>query len=108
MNIYTPTPKDKQIYNDWMATRPPHIQEVARRFRPWRLYRLATSGCRVTIDGFGEDGTVSVFVSGKYNATPFEHRVFGVDPDDLGECELPPLDEPVGATLTTQEDIHGF
>ena len=29
--------------------------------------------------------------------------MFGIDPDDLEECELPGPDEPVGAALTSEQ-----
>ena len=80
----------------WIATRPPVIQEMARRWPPNVLYRLDQH--RVSVISYNEAGTVTVEVSGKYNRVLFGRNVFGVDPQKLIECELPPKDEDVGDT----------
>jgi hypothetical protein len=100
-DIYKPTPDQEQAWIEWCDTRPPAVRAVAMRFRPWKLYKLHNSGHRVTIYSFGEeeDGTISltVNVTGKYNALMFERRVFGVKPDGLSECALPDANELVGS-----------
>ena len=55
------------------------------------------------IYSFGENGTLTVVVSGKYNKIDFERKVFGIDPDDLNPCELPQEGEPLGVALTAEE-----
>lgn len=99
---------DKAAWDDWVSTRPPVIQEMCALLPPDRLYRLKTSGHRVTLMSYFEDRTVSVAVSGKYNAVIFERQVFGVKPEDLEECDLPTDSEPLGAVLTEHEDVETY
>lgn len=100
-NVYEPTDAQEKAWKDWCTTRPPAVRAVALRFRPWKLYQLKSSGHRVTIRSFGEekDGTISltVAVTGEFNAVMFERGVFGIKPDDLVECELPLPGEIVGS-----------
>jgi hypothetical protein len=103
MRFTEPTQKELSEHQEWLAGRPEHIRKLAERFEPWSLYRLKSTGQRVTIAGYREhrDGKVSltVDVSGKFNEVPMNARVFEIEPDDLSPCELPgPLD-PVGVTL---------
>ena len=106
-NIYEPTPEKERVYQEWLASRPAHVREVAARFRPWILYKMGDH--RVLVYSFGEklDGSVNltVNVSAQYNFVTFERSVFGVDPNELTECDLPGPEEPVGA-LFTQEEVH--
>jgi hypothetical protein len=80
----------------WIASRPPEIQAMIRKHPPNLLYRMKSSGHRVTIYSYAEDGTVTVDVTGQYNVVTFSRRVFGVKPDDLTECDGPALGEPTG------------
>ena len=108
-NWYEPTDEQLATYAEWLDERPPHVREVAERFPPWKLFRMESSGHRVTVHSFDEriDGTVTlkVNVTGDYNFVAFERRVFGIDPEDLTECELPAEDELLGASLTTEEEV---
>lgn len=72
------------------------ILEMCEKVVPWKLYRMASSGHRVTPVSYGEDGTLTVAVRGKYNYVTMERQVFGVHVDDLTECDLPGPDERVG------------
>ena len=99
---------DQDLWNKWVEGRPPEVKALCKRRSPDRLYRMKSSGRRVTIYSYSEDGTVTVNVSGKYNALTFERQVFGVDPDDLEECDLPKEDEPLGVLLTEREDVGAF
>lgn len=105
-----PTPEIEAAWKEWLAERPEKIRAVAERFNPWSLYRLKDTGQRVTILSFGEDedGKVKmrVNVSAQFNFLLFERQVFGIDPDDLTPCELPAPDKPVGAALTTPEEVE--
>lgn len=96
-----PTQEEQDDWAKWVAERPEPIRKVAERFNPWSLYRPKTGGHRVTLYSLYEveDGTVqmTVLVTGQYNVVAFERNVFGINPDDLEECELPPPDEPVGS-----------
>ncbi len=107
MRVKQPTPEEEQGWKDWLAEpgREP-IREVASRFDPWTLYKLKTTGQRVFILSFSEpDMTINqtiqkitcrVGISGQFNLVTFERAVFGINPDDLEECDLPGPDEPVG------------
>jgi hypothetical protein len=101
--IENPSKKQKAQWRKWVAERPRKVRKVAERFDPWSLYRMKSTGQRVTIRGFYEDGTLSVTVSGRFNLTLFERYVFGIDPADLEPCDLPGPTEAVGAMLTDGE-----
>ena len=98
--FFEPTQEQIDEIDEWIATRPPEVQEVARRFKPWNLYRLKDTNDRVMVLSFDieEDGAVSmtVMVSTGYNFVVFPRKVFGIRPDDLEECDLPEDDELVG------------
>ena len=102
-------PTDEQIalWDDWVAERPPHVRAVAERFDPWSLYRMQSTGHRVTVQFFseGEGGkvTLTVAVTGEFNLVSHERAVFGIDPDDLVPCDLPSADETLGAIMTPQD-----
>ena len=100
--------EQKKAWDEWVATRPAVIQEMCKRFPPNRLYRLKTSNQRVTLYSYSEDGTLTVNVTGEYNAVMFERRVFGIKSDDLEECDLTNGDDVTGAVLTEQEDVESF
>lgn len=99
---------DEAEWAEWVKTRPPVVQELCRRFPPNRLYRLRTTGQRVTLYSYNEDGTVTVNVTGEYNRIIYARRVFGVSPDDLEECDLPVEGEPLGEMLTDEADIKKY
>jgi uncharacterized protein YkwD len=92
-------------FDAWVETRPPVIQRLCKRLPPDRLYLLKSSGHRVTLRSYSEGGTVTVNVTGQYNLISFDRYVFGIDPDDLEECDLPPSDEPIGTMLTERKDV---
>lgn len=98
-----PTVEQEQGYLEWVASRPDVVRVIAERFDPWTLYRMKSTGSRVTLASFNEDGTVRVDVSADFNFTLFERSVFGVDPDDLEPCELPSPHELTGAVLTASQ-----
>lgn len=80
---------NQEAWQEWVASRPPTIQDLCARLPPDRLYRLVPSGSRVTLHSYEEDGTVTVDVSPEFNLTMFNRQVFGVAPEDLEECDLP-------------------
>lgn len=101
MRYTKPTEAQQRAWRDWVAERPESIRKVAERFDPWTLYRLGSTGQRVYVLSFsepGEDGKVTcrVGVSGEFNLVTFERDVFGIDPDDLEECDLPGPNEQLG------------
>ena len=109
--IEEPSEEARAGWKAWVAERPDRVRAVAERFEPWRLYHLKSSGHRVVLTSFNEhaDGrvTLRVDVLARFNALAFERNVFGVDPDDLEECDLPAPSEPVGAAIP-QEDVQAF
>jgi len=90
------TPEQRREWDNWVATRPRRVADMCRRWPCDRLYQMSTTGQRVIIEGYNEDGTVRVAVTGKYNLVTFERSVFGVDPHTLTECDLPDPDTPCG------------
>lgn len=80
-------------WDKWVKSRPPEVRAIAERFLPWELYRLKTTGQRVTLRSILDNGTISVIASNKYNQTLFDLQVFGIDPDDLEPCDLPTPNE---------------
>jgi hypothetical protein len=100
-----PTPEQEARWREWVTERPDAIREVAARFDPWSLYRMKSTGHRVTVYSYShsEPITLTVHVSGEFNRIDFERMVFGIDPDDLEPCELPGPDEALGALLTQEE-----
>lgn len=105
-NVFEPTPEMIRDWNAWVRERSPAVRAVAERIKPWKLY-LLEKGSRVVVYSIDEmpSGKVSLMVDilGQFNLCSFERRVFGVDPDDLTECDLPGKDEPLGALLTQEE-----
>ena len=99
---------NQESWDEWVATRPPVVQWLCRRLPPDRLYRMKPNRQRVTLVSYSENGTVTVAVSGEFNAVTFERQVFGVNPDDLDECDLPAKDEVTGVLLTDPEDVGAF
>jgi len=84
-NIYEPSEEYQRAIETWVAGRPETVRRVAERFKPWKLYRMRSTGHRVTVYSFLEhdDGSpvgISVEVLGDYNLVAFERRVIEVDP----------------------------
>lgn len=109
-NWFEPTDEQITNYAAWVASRPPAIRELAERLLPWVLYRMKSTGHRVTVHAIEEHGdsapTLKVDVLGRWNLVTFERRVFGIEPDDLEECELPTPDEPLGDMKVPIEEIR--
>jgi|ERR1700722_1636063 len=92
----------------WLKSRPEGIRKLCERFPPDRLYRMRSTGQRVTLVSYSEDDTLRVLVSGQYNFVSFEREVFGIKPEDLEECDLPAENALVGAVLTEDVDVEAF
>ena len=105
-----PTSEQKTGWSHWVAERPENVRAVAERFDPWTLYRMKNTDQRVTLHSFGEqpDGgvTLTVNITGEFNLISFDRQVFGVDPDDLEECDLPVKGEPLGEVLNEDEQLE--
>jgi hypothetical protein len=103
MRYCEPTEKQLRGWKRWVRKLPKQVRGVAERFEPWSLYRLKTTGHRVTVHSFGDDATITVIVSGRWNKVAFERQVFGIQADELEDCELPGPGEPLGAVMTSEE-----
>jgi hypothetical protein len=99
---------DLAAFDQWVESRPPKIQALCKRLPPDRLYLMRSTGQRVTLAAYNEDGTVRVDVTGHFNFLAFDRTVFGISPDDLEECDFPPSDQPIGTMLTEQSDVDGL
>lgn len=99
---------DPEAWEEWVSTRPPVVQGLCRKYPPDRLYFLKPPGQRVTIVSYNENGTVTVNVSAQWNCLVFEREVFGIDPNDLEECDLPRETDLTGAMLTEEGDVKAF
>jgi hypothetical protein len=108
-NLMVMTPEEEAAgekrWQEWLEDRPQVIKDLGARFKPWKLYRLNSTKHRVTVLSFFEDGTLTVNITGEYNLVSMERSVFGIQPDDLEECDLPRPDEIVGVYLTEKEQL---
>lgn len=91
-----PTPEQQKEWEEWLADKDDNIRQMAAKKPPELLYRMKSTGKRVIIYAYGEDGTATVIVSSDYNLVAMNRICFGVKLDDLEECDLPGPDEKVG------------
>ena len=99
---------DQKAWGEWVATRPEVVQKLCNDYPPDRLYKIKETGKRITLHSYSEDGTMTVNMTGEYNAVIFNSRVFGIKPEDIEECDLPATDEPTGTMLTKEGDVNEF
>lgn len=90
---------NRREFDEWLEQRPDCVKSMVATHPPDVLYRMKSTGKRVTIVAYGEDGTVLVFVSGRFNRVICDRQVCGIPLDDLEECDLPGPDEPLGAVI---------
>lgn len=95
---------DTEALAEWLESRPAVIRKMVESHPPDRLYRMSDTRYRVTIYSYAEDGTVTVIVSGEYNAVIFPRRVFGVAIDTLTECDLPGPGKPLGCLVEEPDE----
>jgi hypothetical protein len=84
---------NKVAFDEWFNTRPPLVQEVIRKCPPDTVFRSKKTTKLCYVVSYGEDGTVRVFVPREWNPHLFaivDIEVFGIDPNDLEEADLPP------------------
>jgi hypothetical protein len=105
-DIVALTPEERAEYEEWVASRPEIVRQMIATHPPTKLYRLADTNQRVTIASYGEDGTVSVTITGQYNVVAFDRQVFGIPLAALTECELPGPEEETGTLLTSLRDAQ--
>lgn len=101
------SPEQEAAWRAWVAERPTKVRTIAERFDPWSLYMMKSTGQRVTVYSFGEEDngrvTLTVNVTGQFNAVMFDRSVFGIDPDDLEPCDPPSASEVVGTMMTAEQ-----
>ena len=102
--FYEFTPDQQHDWDEWLASRPEGIRNLALNFPPNRLFLLKSTGQKVSPTSYNESGTITVLVSGDFNLVSFERRVFGIAPEDLEECDIPK--EPAGVLFTQEEEIN--
>lgn len=100
------TSEQQAAFDEWLSDRPTEIRALAQRFPPHTLYWLDPPGHRVYVIGYNEDGTLRVVVDGQFNLVTFSREVFGVNPDDLTECDLPGDGDPVGEICQTADEVE--
>lgn len=96
MKWFEPTADQIAEWQRWLAARPSHVRVVAERFDPWTLYRLTTTGQRVSFTGCHEGArncgeadvdpmrvTVAVHAEHPVLGEVSARNVFGIDPDSL-------------------------
>jgi hypothetical protein len=79
--------KNQKLWDDWVASRPPRVREVAERFSPNKKYRIKNTGQPCQLYSFSEplDGgpiTMKVIVQNRFGPN---HLVFGLDPNNIEE-----------------------
>lgn len=107
--IYEPTKAQVRQWEKWVKSLPPKARATGERFNPWTLYLMAETAHRVTIASFADDGTISVAVTGQYNdGILFDRRVFGVAPDELEECDIPPEGEALMTPAEARDNMEAI
>ena len=99
---------DEKDWAQWLAKLPADVRAIAESKPHNRLYRMKSTGQRVTIHSYSDGGTVCVDITGKYNLIQFSRRVCGIPATELEECGVPGEAEPVGEVLTIQDAVDAF
>ncbi len=111
-NAWEPDAAQLKSWAEWCETRPCNVRRVAEKCPPWKLFRMDT-GHRVTVTSYQEREasphtvSVTVAVTGEYNRVRFARQVFGIDPDELEECDLPGDDEELGEEIA-RENVPAY
>ena len=88
--IFRYTEEQEKIFNDFVDGLPSHLKELAKRFPSNKIFRHKKTNQIVMPNSFNEDGTMTVniyrFLNNPIHLTK---TVFGVDPEDLEEADLP-------------------
>lgn len=102
------TAEQRDYWDQWVASRPPVVRELAKKFPADRLYRIKKSGDRGKISAYNEDGTITLAVDGTFCWVMFAKNVFGLHPDDIEECDLPGPDEKLGDFSAESEENRAY
>ena len=105
---FEPTQEEVDGWRVFKESLPEKIRIVADKFEPWRLYKMSSTGHRCYVHSIGEDGTMMMTVSDKYNLVMYPRIVFGIPAEELTECDLPDPGERVGSILRTEAEIDAF
>ncbi|MCK5923538.1 MAG: hypothetical protein KAG66_21565 [Methylococcales bacterium] len=100
------TTEERKEFFEWAKGLPDKARRSALSHPAVQLYRDARTGHRVYIDSYANDGTVTIVVSGQFNHVAMERNVFGIDVSSLSPCDPPSEDEPVGVTLSDDEQLE--
>jgi hypothetical protein len=97
VRIVEPNQQDLIEWEEWKATRPKLVKEIADKLDPWTLYQMKDTRQYVSLIAIAEDGTIRVQIPAKYNMLQFvDLEVFGINPDNLAACtELPTEQSPI-------------
>jgi hypothetical protein len=74
----------------WYFHRPKSVRDVAKKYYPWKQYRLKTTGQNAILTSIFEDGTISCFCWQDYgglDCRTLGFGVFGINPNDLVDIE---------------------
>ncbi len=86
MNVAT-VPWEAIEQSEWFQTRPPAVQDVIRRYPPTQYYRYTPTDKPCTIYSYEENKDDTITVKADMPSSillpTLEHRVFGVQLDDL-------------------------
>jgi hypothetical protein len=85
------TPEQEIEFQEWLNSRPDSVKETVRQRPPGHYYKLGENRC--IIYSYSENGTVTVAITQELNPERlviFNRQVFGVNPNDLTECDAPP------------------
>ena len=62
---------DQAELEKWLSKKPKVIKEMVAQCPPDRLYRMKSTGHKVTLYSYAEDKPVTIFVTAQYNAVCF-------------------------------------
>jgi len=79
-------------WSEWVESRPEPVKSLCKKFPPDKLYLMTDTGQIVTLHSYSEDGTVTVDVSQQWNDMSIGRQVFGIDPANLKECDIPVIE----------------
>jgi len=88
------TTEQEAAWAEWLSARPQAIQDIVAKYnlRPDNLYQLKETGQIGYIHSLNERGTLTMDFTDTFNQHNLymsNRRVFGLNPEDLEECDLP-------------------
>lgn len=109
-----PTEEQRTEFEAWRDARPEHVRAVAKKFDPWTMYRLTTTGQRCRVIGFHETSgdipvTVYIYAENPVLGEITGVNVFGIDPATVvpwteGDEPAPLRMDRSGTTVVTAID----